>query len=89
MTTKFIFILFISIFIVSSFSPLLAHNRKDSEITVGESIREILDSVNEIITSGIQAADKELKEFQKLDFQNISINKHKDSRRTNGLVQFV
>jgi len=64
-TTKFIFILFISIFIVSSSGPLLAHNRKDSEITVGESIKEILDSVNEIITSGIQAAEKELKEFQK------------------------
>ena len=65
MTLKYIFILFISIFIVSSFGPLLAHNRKGSEITIGESIKEILDSVNEIITSGIQVAEKELKKLQK------------------------
>ena len=65
MTTKFIVILFSSVFIVSSFGPLLANNRKASEITIGESIKEILDSVNKIITFGIQAAEKELKEFHK------------------------
>jgi len=64
-TTKFIFIFFISIFIVSSFGPLLADNKRGSAITAGKSIKEILDSVNEIITSGIQAAEGELKEFQK------------------------
>jgi ElaB/YqjD/DUF883 family membrane-anchored ribosome-binding protein len=62
---KIFSLLFISIFICSSFSPLFANNKRDSEITVEESIKEILDSVNEIITSGIKAAEKELKEIQK------------------------
>lgn len=61
---KIFSLLFISIFICSSFSPLFANNKRDSEITVEESIKEILDSVNEIIKSGIQAGEKELKELK-------------------------
>jgi len=63
--TKRFFILFISIFICSSFPPLFANNKRDPEITIGESIKEILDSVNEIIKSGIQAVEEILKELQK------------------------
>lgn len=62
---KIFSLLFISFFICSSFSPLFANNKRDSEITVEESIKEILDSVNEIIKSGIQAGEKELREIQK------------------------
>ena len=61
---KFYF-LCIGIFIISSFNPLLAHQQRDSEINVGKSMKEILNSVNEIITYGLQTVEKELKKFQK------------------------
>lgn len=62
---KRVFTLFISLFILSSFSLVFSSNKEGSKITVRESIKEILNSVSEIIKCSIQAAEAELKELQK------------------------
>ena len=62
---KRVFTLFISLFILSSFSLVFPSNKEGSKKTVRESIKEILNSVSEIIKCSIQAAEAELKELQK------------------------
>jgi len=58
-------ILFIGLFVLSSSCLVLASNEKDPKPDVGECMKEILSTLNEIIKSTIKLAEAELKELQK------------------------
>ena len=58
-------ILFTVVFLLYTLNLVLANNKKDSDMTFGESIKGIVSSINEIIKSSIKLAGAKLKELQK------------------------
>ena len=83
-------ILFIVLFLLYSVSLVLANDKKDSDMTFAESIKEIVSSINEIIKSSIKLAEAELKELQKeLKERGGSIQKQAEKSIVHGLQKVL
>ncbi|NVM24856.1 MAG: hypothetical protein HWN70_02910 [Desulfobacterales bacterium] len=81
---------FISFFLLCSFGLALADNEKGSDMTVGQSVKEIVNSINEIIGSSIRLAGAKLKELQKeLEKGGTSIQKQVEKSMVEGLQKML
>lgn len=83
-------IAFISLFLLCSFGVALADSEKGSDVTVGQSIKEIVNSINEIIKSSIRLAGAKLKELQEeLEKGGTSIQKQAEKSIVQGLQKML
>jgi len=82
--------LFIVLFLFYTLNLVLANNKKDSDMTFGESIKEIVSSINEIIKGSIKLAGAKLKELQKeLKRGGSSIQKQAEKSIVQGLQKIL
>jgi len=82
--------LFIVLFLFYTLNLVLANNKKDSDMTFGESIKEIVCSINEIIKGSIKLAGAKLKELQKeLKRGGSSIQKQAEKSIVQGLQKIL
>jgi len=58
------YIIFISLFFSLHLNPVFAGNEKGNQDTIQRSVKEILNSINQIIKSSIELAEEELKKLR-------------------------
>ena len=62
---KWSYIIFLSLFLLLYLNPVFASNEKGNRNNIEKSIKEIMNSINEIIKSSIGLAEEGLKKLQK------------------------
>jgi len=61
---KWPYVIFISLFLLLYLNPVFAGNEKGNQDTIQKNIKEILNSINQIIKNSIELAEEELKKLR-------------------------